>query len=145
MDFESRTDPVTKGVSSYRIGEISGSEKEVVTTVPLLVHSVEFNDELINPLPSDANSYEFISIESYASVSVNDGKGRQLTWRAQLFLSGELHIESRTVYNFWDLLGDVGGFHDGLGLVASLFMGFFAELAFEKSYLHGKMSDGFDG
>ena len=59
-----------------------------------------------------------------------------------MYLTGDLHVESRTRYNFWDLLGDVGGFHDGLLLVASLFMGLVARIAFEKEYLNGKLSDG---
>ena len=33
-----------------------------------------------------------------------------------------MSIEARTKYNIWDLLGDVGGFNDGLFLVVSLFM-----------------------
>ena len=49
-----------------------------------------------------------------------------MTIEISAFIAGELYIESRMRYNFWDLLGDVGGFHDGLVLVASLFMGFCA-------------------
>ena len=38
------------------------------------------------------------------------------------YLAQNMFIEARTKYNIWDLLGDVGGFNDGLFLVASLFM-----------------------
>ena len=41
------------------------------------------------------------------------------------------------------MLGDVGGFHDGLLIVASLFMGFVSQTSFEKNYLHGKRFDAF--
>ena len=55
-----------------------------------------------------------------------------------------MYVQTRTRYNFWDLLGDVGGFHDGLVLVASLFMSFIAQLAFQRDYLDGKLSEGLD-
>ena len=69
---------------------------------------------------------------------------KYLRCQIKVFLSGELYVESRTVYNFWNLLGDVGGFHDGLGLVATLFMGFVSQISFEQNYLLGKRFDEFD-
>ena len=49
---------------------------------------------------------------------------------------GEVYnIEVRQRYNIWDLLGDVGGFHDGLIIVFSLFMGSYSALAFKIDYL----------
>ena len=38
------------------------------------------------------------------------------------YFAQNMFIEARTKYNIWDLLGDVGGFNDGLFLVVSLFM-----------------------
>ena len=58
-----------------------------------------------------------------------------------MFLTGELAIEVRTRYNFWDLLGDVGGLHDGLTALTGLFMGFIAKEAFNYEYLNGKISE----
>ena len=55
-----------------------------------------------------------------------------------------MQVQTRTRYNCWDLLGDVGGFHDGLGLVASLFMGFIAQMTFQRDYTYGKLSEGLD-
>lgn len=103
-----------------------------------------FNDELINPFPSDANEFLFISAENYASFDSVIGKNKDFRFQIRAFLSGELYVENRAVYNFWNLLGDVGGFHDGLVLVASLFMGFISQMSFEKNYLHDKKLDKFD-
>ena len=36
----------------------------------------------------------------------------------------------RVRYNFWDVLGDVGGFHDGLVLLIRAFIGSFAAHGF---------------
>ena len=47
----------------------------------------------------------------------------------------------RQRYNIWDLLGDVGGFHDGLMIVFSLFMGSYSALAFKIDYLKSTQVD----
>ena len=47
----------------------------------------------------------------------------------------------RKRYNIWDLLGDVGGFHDGLILVFSLFMSSYSALAFKIDYLKSTQVD----
>ena len=72
VDFESKIDPVTRGVSKYAIGQLNKKEyeKEIFLTVPLLVHDVAFNDELINPLSSDGNEFEFISADSYSAFNL---------------------------------------------------------------------------
>ena len=52
-----------------------------------------------------------------------------------MYLIGLTEINSRTRYNFWDLLGDVGGFNDGMFLVCQIFMTTYAALAFKVDYL----------
>ena len=56
--------------------------------------------------------------------------------RISLNLLGLTEINSRTRYNFWDLLGDVGGFSDGLFLVCQMLMTSYAALAFKIDYLN---------
>ena len=46
-------------------------------------------------------------------------------------------MEQRKRYNIWDLLGDVGGFNDGLFLLGSLLVSTYARLHFKKDYLDG--------
>lgn len=55
--------------------------------------------------------------------------------------TGWLQVESRTRYNMWDLVEDVGGFNDGLILICSLFMSFYAAFAFKADYLDGQFID----
>ena len=50
-------------------------------------------------------------------------------------------IQNRTRYNFWDLLGDIGGFNDGLFLLCSIFMSSYSALAYKIDYLNGKVVD----
>ena len=51
-------------------------------------------------------------------------------------LNGLTEISKRTRYNFWNLLGDVGGFNDGLFLVCEIFMATYAALSFKIDYLN---------
>ncbi len=44
-------------------------------------------------------------------------------------------VQARTRYNVWDLLGDVGGFNDGLFLLCSMLIGPLSSLAFLKDYI----------
>ncbi len=53
-----------------------------------------------------------------------------------------MFIEARTKYNIWDLLGDVGGFNDGLFLVVSLLMAPISQLSFVTDYLNDQIVDG---
>lgn len=39
-------------------------------------------------------------------------------------------------YNVWDLLGDVGGFNDGLVLLCSIFMSSYSAFAFKTEILN---------
>ena len=50
---------------------------------------------------------------------------------------GTVEIKERTRFNYWDLLGVVGGFHDGLFLVFSMFMHIYSKKCFEVEYLNG--------
>ena len=56
-------------------------------------------------------------------------------------MEGSAKIQERTRYNFWDLLGDVGGFNDGMFLLCSLFMSSYSALAYKIDYLNGKVVD----
>ena len=53
--------------------------------------------------------------------------------------NGIVKIQNRTRYNFWDLLGDVGGFNDGLFLLCSLFMSSYSALAYKIDFLDGRI------
>ena len=48
-------------------------------------------------------------------------------------LSDEMGIHERSRYNYWDALGDIGGFHDGLMLLFNLFMASYSTGMFEQS------------
>lgn len=50
-------------------------------------------------------------------------------------LSEFLFVEKRVRYNFWMLLGDVGGFNSAMLLIAAALTVFHEEVAFQSDYL----------
>ena len=56
-------------------------------------------------------------------------------------MNGYLQIESRVRYNFWNLLGDVGGFNDGLFLLCQLFVLPISAMAFANDYTKSRFID----
>lgn len=52
-----------------------------------------------------------------------------------------IHLEIRTKYNLWDLLGDIGGLNDGLMLISNLFMLTYSALSFRVEWLRGQVFD----
>ena len=53
-----------------------------------------------------------------------------------------MQIMSRVRYNAWDLLGDVGGFNDGLVLVTSLIFSSVSAFSFKKDLINRTFVDG---
>ena len=56
-------------------------------------------------------------------------------------LSDNIVIENRTRYSVWDLLGDVGGFNDGLILVCQLLTSAYTAASFRTKYLASSYFD----
>ena len=53
----------------------------------------------------------------------------------ELRLDKTIKIHSRIRYNVWDLLADVGGFHDGMHLIASIIFGSYSAFAFKREMI----------
>ena len=50
-------------------------------------------------------------------------------------ISDNIVVEKRSRYTVWDLLGDVGGFNDGLVLVCQLLTSFYTAISFKTKFL----------
>jgi hypothetical protein len=106
-------------------------------------------DNLLNPFDSDDNVSFFLTLPTidteYNDSLINRPGDRQIQsafgFKVSINLGPDLIISKRTRYSYWDLLGDVGGFHDGLFIVTSLFMGAYSQLAFKINFLDGSHID----
>ena len=109
----------------------------------LKLHEIKINDELFNPLSSEENSFNLLNLDSFDQfvTETQTDKKDAFEFTMKLILSGNKSVEGRTRYNFWDLLGDLGGFHGSLHIITSVFMSLYASLAFQANYLSEKIID----
>ena len=63
-------------------------------------------------------------------------------FEARFSLTGFLQVQARTRFSIWDLIGNVGGFNDGVFLFCSFFMGSFASNSFAVNYLNSQYVEG---
>ena len=69
-----------------------------------------------------------------------DGE-KVIKWDIEMHRNGFTRIQERTKYGVWDLLGDVGGFHDGMFLVVGILLGPYAAIATRLDFTHKKTID----
>ena len=65
-----------------------------------------------------------------------------IDFKLAVHLGKNIEIIERTRYNVWDILGDVGGFNDGLYLVFEFIFSSWAAFSFKQSILKNVKVDG---
>ena len=109
-------------------------------------------DELISPFPSENNQYQYLTLSGKPVLDVESTLAKQiengivqltniLNFRIRVELGSEISIEQRVRYTCWDLLGDVGGFNDGLIFVCEALIGAYSGLQFSMAYSNGRLID----
>ena len=86
-----------------------------------------FEDNLYNPLDSVTDQFNFLQVNP-ALTKLEPLK--ELDVQHYVILDSDMNDLKRVRYNFWDALGDVGGFHDGLVLLIRIVIGPFAAHGF---------------
>ena len=77
----------------------------------LVLHNLELSDNNYSPLQTSEE-------QSYLTLNRREITNVKFPFVLYAFtLANDIVIEKRTRYSVWDLLGDVGGFNDGLILV----------------------------
>ena len=83
-----------------------------------------FEDTIYSPFGLRSDVIQYLAIDS---VELDD---HEFVWQTGYYrnflLSVDYQEHKRVRYNFWDALGDVGGFHDGLVLLIRILLGPFA-------------------
>jgi len=81
---------------------------------------VEFEDSLFNGfIPGLTKTKQFIAKDSDANRMFDTGH----VFALFLSLKGEQKLYKRKVYSLLDMMGDIGGLHDALFLLASFLIG----------------------
>ena len=79
----------------------------------LTLHKLELFDNIYSPFKSSKNQ-SYLSLKETGSEQGEEYESKREVY---IRLSDDIVIETRTRYTVWDLLGDVGGFNDGLLLL----------------------------
>ena len=112
-------------------------------------------NDIWSPFPSDSDQFSYLNanfdkiriaesdkdIRTYTSKDESDVQFDVLHFRINVFLDERIEIIERTRYNVWDLLGDVGGFNDGLYLICSLLISTYSAFSFNKSIIENTFVD----
>ena len=88
-------------------------------------------DDYVGFLSSDPDPIEFLSPDSELE-SVIDTTGDAIV-KITLTLSANKHIYERSVYTFFNLLGDVGGFNAAIIILPTFLMAIYNERMFQSS------------
>jgi len=104
----------------------------------MVINDLNIKDEILNPFNPGSENHVFLTVDK-ASNHVNNVKPE--TGKAfitfLMALSEEMVVMERGRYTVWELLGDIGGFYDGIILTMYIFMAPYTALAFMN-----KLADG---
>lgn len=64
-----------------------------------------------------------------------------MNFRVTIGMDDLIHLQTRRRYRVWDLLGDVGGFNDGLLLVCQIFMTTYSAVVFKVDWMRYQVFD----
>ena len=96
----------------------------------IVMHQLELSDNIFSPFKSSEN-ISYLTLRSKEEGATDGEEDRAFTYD----LSDEIVIEKRTRYTIWDLLGDVGGFNDGLVLVLQILTSAYSAVSFKTQFL----------
>ena len=146
MDFDAFDEPLKSRFSSINLNRVR--LLRTVVNIPLTVGYISLDDNLVSPFESENAERNYLFFETTDPVSetydigeAQVEKGKFFSMSMFLYLKGVLNVQARARYNMWDLLGDIGGFYDGLIIVASILFGAYGSFAFHSDLLGGTPYD----
>ena len=104
----------------------------------LRIHELELDDKIYNPFESASRTLNYLQLEKGTS---NGRETYSYSIKNKFKLDVDYQEQRRKLYSYWDALGDVGGFHDGLILLISTIMGPFAAHRFFTDLLSSLRQD----
>ena len=108
----------------------------------LRIHELEFDDKIYNPFESATKKLSYLQLEKGAS---NKRETHDPIIKNMFKLDADYQEQKRKLYSYWDALGDVGGFHDGLALLISSLVGPFAAHRFFIDFVSNLRQDPAEG
>ena len=144
IDLSDKMSAKKEGIQILKVDTLAGVR--MTAEIKALVHEVHLDDDIWNPLAHKTSDTRYMSLgdPKYTVESGNEDEEddtRLITLEFDIKLSNDLKIEERRRYQFWDLIGDVGGFNDGIYALAGLLFNFYSALAFKADLLRDNYVD----
>ena len=95
------------------------------------------HDSLVNPFDQLTEESDYLMAEKIDLDFQTKKSAGGINVNISLMLSDEMGMHSRQRYNYWQALGDIGGFHDGLVLVINIIMASYSSGMFEQKLVDG--------
>ena len=128
VDYSEKTD-----YSHVQMELISYDNVWTARTTVVQKHELKMEDNMINPFESLSAEHEYLSVYQ-SDVDMNlPSPGHYFV------IINQLQIEKRIRYSFWKAIEDIGGFHDGLTLLFTLFLAPISAIFFENDLLTGNL------
>ena len=105
-------------------------------------------DDLFNPFNDESETIDYVTAEKVQDFSdvrpITGGKDQQNLavvpeLRIDITLSTDMIVSERKRYNFWDAVGDIGGFHDGIVLIIQVLMAPYSAMMFNIGLTNGTL------
>lgn len=114
IDFSAKDDYTRVSIEQvlFEIGLPRG-----IRSIQLTINDVQMQDALIDPFKSGMEQISFLTFK--------DNKLDEVIfshidfYEIKFLIDPSVRTVTRTRYNFWKALGDIGGFHDGLKLLVT--------------------------
>ena len=102
------------------------------------MNNLSVNDHLYNPYDQQTADINYLIFsDEWASDYPKAKSDDPFIYEVHFRIDTTKHMYERTRYNYWDALGDIGGFHDGLLLVFSMFMSTISAASFTNKLVRG--------
>ena len=121
-DFEIKKFRIAAGIKRYY--EASMAENKFTNS-----------NNIVGFLSKEPEPFVFLTLEEIVAIDDIYTKTSKTDFKLDIVLSNKLHASERQVYTFFSLIGDLGGFYDGITIIPAFFLSFYSSRMFNASIL----------
>ena len=94
----------------------------------------DYND-IVGFFTSELDPFVFLTLEEIKTFREIKSSTSKPGLSFDVVLSNKLHASERQVYTFFTLIGDLGGFNDGITIIPAFLLSFYSSRMFNASIL----------
>ena len=134
VNYSAMTDMFEFSLHKLVAGDQLKKDRVVIRDTKLRLHDTTFEDEIFNPFEATSEGEIYLNALPKDYREEERGAGTSLVWHS-IEIDADLQVQKRIRYTVWNLLGDAGGFHDGLTLLVLFLVHPFMATKFQKNII----------